>query len=74
LYQVNEHKIIQTAAFLSKGGLAHPDNKKNWIFKQLELIAQKFNFKPFDPLSDCQKRVIQMILYGGRFPRGRFKA
>jgi excinuclease ABC subunit A len=68
LYQVNEHKIIPDRSLsIKKGGLApYPDNKKNWIFKQLELIAQKFNFKLTDPLSELPEEAIQMILYGGK--------
>jgi len=68
LYQVNEHKIIPDRSLsIKKGGLApYPDNKKNWIFKQLELIAQKFDFKLTDPLSELPDEAIQMILYGGK--------
>ncbi len=68
LYKVNDHKIIPDRSLsIKKGGLApYPDNKKNWIFKQLELIAQKFNFKLTDPLSELPDEAIQMILYGGK--------
>jgi excinuclease ABC subunit A len=68
LYQVNEHKIIPDRSLsIKKGGLApYPDNKKNWIFKQLELIAQKFDFKLTDPLNELPDAAIQMILYGGK--------
>ncbi len=68
LYQVNEHKIIPDRSLsIKKGGLApYPDNKKNWIFKQLELIAQKFDFKLTDPLSDVPEEAVKMMLYGGR--------
>ncbi|WP_090756498.1 excinuclease ABC subunit UvrA [Nonlabens sp. Hel1_33_55] len=68
LYQVNPDKIIpDTSLSIKKGGLApYPDNKKNWIFKQLELIATKFDFKLTDPLSEVPDAAIQMILYGGK--------
>jgi excinuclease ABC subunit A len=68
LYQVNENKIIPDRSLsIKKGGLApYPDNKKNWIFKQLELIAQKFDFKMTDPLGGLPDAAIQMILYGGK--------
>ncbi|MFT6095611.1 MAG: excinuclease ABC subunit A [Nonlabens sp.] len=68
LYQVNEHKIIPDRSLsISKGGLApYPDNKKNWIYKQLELIAQKFDFKLTDPLEKVPTAAIEMILYGGK--------
>ena len=68
LYQVNENKIIPDRSLsITKGGLApYPDNKKNWIFKQLELIAQRFDFKLTDPLEKVPDEAIQMILYGGK--------
>ncbi|ARN71454.1 excinuclease ABC subunit A [Nonlabens tegetincola] len=67
LYKVNEDKIIPDPSLsISKGGLApYPDNKKNWIFKQLELIAKKFDFKLTDPIEKLPKEAVQMILYGG---------
>ncbi|WP_124980036.1 excinuclease ABC subunit UvrA [Nonlabens xiamenensis] len=67
LYQVNEKKIIpDTSLSITKGGLApYPDNKKNWIYKQLELIAKRFDFKLSDPLETVPEEAIQMILYGG---------
>ncbi|WP_298955862.1 excinuclease ABC subunit UvrA [uncultured Nonlabens sp.] len=68
LYQVNKNKIIPDRSLsITKGGLApYPDNKKNWIYKQLELIAQKFDFKLTDPLDKVPAAAIEMILYGGK--------
>jgi excinuclease ABC subunit A len=68
LYQVNENKIIPDRSLsIAKGGLApYPDNKKNWIYKQLELIAQKFDFKLTDALEKVPEAAIEMILYGGK--------
>lgn len=68
LYQVNDDKIIPNKELsIKQGGLApYPDNKKNWIFKQLELIARKFDFKLTDPLGKLPNDAIQMILYGGK--------
>jgi excinuclease ABC subunit A len=68
LYQVNENKIIPDRSLsIAKGGLApYPDNKKNWIYKQLELIAQKFDFKLTDPIEKVPAAAIEMILYGGK--------
>jgi excinuclease ABC subunit A len=68
LYQVNENKIIPDRSLsIAKGGLApYPDNKKNWIYKQLELIAQKFDFKLTDALEKVPAAAIEMILYGGK--------
>jgi excinuclease ABC subunit A len=68
LYQVNENKIIPDPSLsIAKGGLApYPDNKKNWIYKQLELIAQKFDFKLTDALGKVPEAAIEMIMYGGK--------
>ncbi len=68
LYQVNPDKIIPNKQLsIKKGGLApYPDTKKNWIFKQLELIATKFDFKLTDPLDSIPDEALQMILYGGK--------
>ncbi|GAK75806.1 excinuclease ABC subunit A [Nonlabens ulvanivorans] len=67
LYQVNPDKILPDHSIsISKGGLApYPTMKKDWIFKQLDLIAQKFNFKLTDPINKIPEEAIQMILYGG---------
>ncbi|MGB3591491.1 MAG: excinuclease ABC subunit UvrA [Nonlabens sp.] len=67
LMQINEKKIIpDLTKSINKGGLApYPEKKNNWIFKQLELIAKKYNFKMSDPLEKAPKEAIQMILYGG---------
>ncbi|MBF4985767.1 excinuclease ABC subunit UvrA [Nonlabens mediterrranea] len=67
LYQVNPDKILPDHNLsISKGGLApYPKMKKDWIFKQLDLIAQKFNFKLTDSINKIPEEAIQMILYGG---------
>ncbi|PQJ33098.1 excinuclease ABC subunit A [Nonlabens arenilitoris] len=67
LYQVNPNKILPDHSIsIAKGGLApYPTMKKDWIFKQLDLIAQKFNFKLTDPVNQLPEEAIQMILYGG---------
>ncbi|MGB5981756.1 MAG: excinuclease ABC subunit UvrA [Nonlabens sp.] len=68
LYQINPDKIIPDYSLsISKGGLApYPDKKKNWIYKQLELIAQKYDFKMTEPLENVPEEAIDMILYGGK--------
>ncbi len=68
LYQVAPEKIIpDDTKSIAKGGLApFPDKKKGWIYKQLELIAQKYNFKLTDALKDIPEEARQVILYGGK--------
>ncbi len=67
LYQVNPDKIMPDRGLsISNGGLApYPTMKKDWIFKQLDLIAQKFDFKLTDSLNKIPAEAIEMILYGG---------
>ncbi len=65
---VNVDKIIPDPKLsIKNGGLApHGNQKSNWIFKQLEIIAQRFDFKLTDPIKDIPKEAIDMILYGGK--------
>ena len=67
LYQVNTKKIIPDESIsIKSGGLAPQGPQKNsWIFKQLETIAQRFNFELSDPIKKIPKEAIEMILYGG---------
>jgi len=67
LYQVNEKKIVPDDSLsIKNGALApHGSEKKSWIFKQLELIAERFNFKMTDAFKDIPKEAKQIILYGG---------
>ncbi len=68
LQVVNEDKIIPDKnKSIKSGGLApHGPQKANWIFKQLEIIAQRFDFKLTDPIANIPKEAIDMILYGGK--------
>ncbi|UZO79530.1 excinuclease ABC subunit UvrA [Aquimarina sp. ERC-38] len=67
LYEVNEKKIIpDTTKSIKAGGLVpQGPQKNNWIFKQLDLIGKKFNFKLSDPIASIPKEALQVILYGG---------
>ncbi|WP_159023801.1 excinuclease ABC subunit UvrA [Formosa sp. L2A11] len=68
LYRVNESKIIPDPSLSIKAGALapHGPEKNSWIFKQLELIAQHYNFKLTDPYKDIPEAAKQMILYGGK--------
>ncbi|MDO6597363.1 excinuclease ABC subunit UvrA [Oceanihabitans sp. 2_MG-2023] len=67
LYEVNKDKIVPDDSLsIKNGALApHGPEKNSWIFKQLELIAQRFNFKLSDAYKDIPKEAKQIILYGG---------
>jgi len=68
LYEVNIKKIIpDDSKSIKNGGLVpQGPQKNNWIFKQLELIAQRFNFKLSDPIKKIPKEAMEVILYGGK--------
>jgi len=67
LYQVNLDKIVPDPSMSIKQGALAPQGpqKSNWIFKQLELIAQKYDFKLSDPFSAIPKEAKQVIFHGG---------
>ena len=68
LHRVNTDKIIPDQKLSIKNGALtpHGPQKKNWIFKQLELIAERYEFKLSDPVQDIPAAALQMILYGGK--------
>ncbi len=68
LYEVNLKKIIPDDTISIKNGGLSPQGpqKNNWIFKQLELIAQRFDFKLSDPIHKIPEEAMQIILYGGK--------
>ena len=68
LHKINTEKIIpDPSKSIKNGGLEpHGPQKKNWIFSQLELIAQRFEFKLSDPIKDIPQEALNMILYGGK--------
>lgn len=67
LYQVNENKIIPDDSLsIKSGALApHGPEKKSWIFKQFETIAERYKFKLSDPYKSIPKEAKQIIMFGG---------
>ena len=67
LHKVNIDKVVPDQNIsIKNGALApHGPQKNNWIFKQLELISQRFNFKLTDPFKDISKDAKELIFYGG---------
>ncbi|WP_310993030.1 excinuclease ABC subunit UvrA [Aequorivita marina] len=67
LYEVNLEKLVPDPKLSIKQGAlaAHGPQKKNWIFKQLELIAERFKFKMTDSFESIPKEAKQVIFYGG---------
>ncbi|MCL5244636.1 excinuclease ABC subunit UvrA [Cellulophaga sp. 20_2_10] len=66
-YQVNTNKIFPDPKLSIKdGGIAPLGKYKNsWAFKQLDVIAQRYNFKLTDPISKIPEEAIHVILNGG---------
>lgn len=64
--EIDINKIIPDSKLsIKKGGLAPlGDYKNNWIFKQIELLGEKYDFKLTTPLCDIPDEVMGVILYG----------
>ncbi|WP_370392122.1 excinuclease ABC subunit UvrA [uncultured Winogradskyella sp.] len=68
LYVVNEKKLVPDVTLSIKAGALapHGPEKKSWIFKQFDTIAQRFDFTLSTPWKDIPKEAKDMILYGGK--------
>ena len=68
VYEVNVDKIIPDPNLsIANGAIApHGAQKKSWIFKQFETIAQRYDFSLNDPWKKIPKDAQQVILYGGK--------
>jgi len=66
--EINLKKIIPNDEISIKAGGIVPigEQKSTWIFKQLEIIAQRFGFKLSDSLRDIPADAMDMILNGGK--------
>jgi excinuclease ABC subunit A len=66
LYEVNLDKIVPNKSVsINQGALASQGaQKQNWIFKQLELIAQRYHFKLTDPFNKIPQEAKDVIFYG----------
>ena len=67
MYEINIDKIIpDKKVSIKQGALApHGPQKQNWVFKQLELIAERYNFKLSDAWESIPQEAVDIILYGG---------
>jgi len=68
VYEVNVQKIMpNTKISIKAGGLAPlGEYKKSWAFKQLETIAQRYQFDLSDALEKIPEEAMEVILYGGK--------
>jgi excinuclease ABC subunit A len=68
LYEVNPKKLVPDENLsIKNGALApHGPQKKSWIFKQFDTIAQRFDFSLADAWKDIPEEAKQIILFGGK--------
>nr|WP_315222024.1 excinuclease ABC subunit UvrA [uncultured Flavobacterium sp.] len=66
--EINVKKIIPNPKLSIKSGGFAPlgEYKSSWIFKQLEVIGEKFGFKITDPIEKIPEEAMNMILHGGK--------
>ncbi|MET3022187.1 excinuclease ABC subunit UvrA, partial [Flavobacterium hydatis] len=66
--EINVKKIIPNPKLSIKAGGFVPlgEYKSSWIFKQLEVIGEKFGFKITDPIEKISTEAMNMILHGGK--------
>ncbi len=67
LHEVNLDKIVpDNRLSIKQGALApHGPQKSNWVFKQLEIIAQRYEFKLSDPFESIPEEAKDVIFNGG---------
>ncbi|WP_281239777.1 excinuclease ABC subunit UvrA [Flavobacterium praedii] len=66
--QINVDKIIPNPKLSIKAGGFAPlgEYKSSWIFKQLEIIGEKYGFKLTDAIEKIPAEAMEMILNGGK--------
>ena len=66
--EINPKKIVPNPKLSIKQGGFAPlgEYKSSWIFKQLEIIAEKFEFKLTDSISTISDEAMDVILNGGK--------
>jgi excinuclease ABC subunit A len=66
--EINYNKIIPNPKLSIKQGGFAPlgEYKSSWIFKQLEVIGEKFDFSITDPIEKIPSEAMEMIMNGGK--------
>ena len=66
--EINIKKILPNPKLSIKAGGFLPlgEYKSSWIFKQLETIGERFEFKITDPIESISAEAMEMILNGGK--------
>jgi excinuclease ABC subunit A len=65
--EVSLEKIIPNSqvSILNGGITPLGEQKKSWIFKQVELIAERYKFSLASPIDQIPAKALDLILYGG---------
>ena len=65
--EINFEKVIPNHSISIKSGGIIPlgEEKNSWIFKQLQLIADRYHFKLSDPIKSIPEEALHIILNGG---------
>jgi len=66
--EINMKKIVPNPKLSIKQGGFAPlgEYKSSWIFKQLEIIGEKFGFKLTDPIEKISDEAMEVIMHGGK--------
>ncbi len=66
--EINPKKIVPNPKLSIKAGGFAPlgEYKSSWIFKQLEIIGEKFGFKITDAVDTISEEAMQVILHGSK--------
>lgn len=66
--EINMKKIVPNPKLSIKQGGFAPlgEYKSSWIFKQLEIIGEKFGFKLTDPIEKISQEAMEIIMHGGK--------
>ncbi|UFH45603.1 excinuclease ABC subunit UvrA [Flavobacterium galactosidilyticum] len=66
--EINTKKIVPNPKLTIKAGGFAPlgEYKSSWIFKQLEIIGEKYGFKLTDTIEKIPAEAMEMILNGGK--------
>ena len=66
-FEVSIDKIIPDESISIENGGISPlgEKKSNWGFRQMEVIAKRYNFSLSDPIKNIPKEALEVILKGG---------
>ncbi|RKR13184.1 excinuclease ABC subunit A [Maribacter vaceletii] len=68
VFEVNETKIFPDKKLSIKAGGIAPlgPYKNSWAFKQIDIIAQRYNFEITDSIDSIPQEALDILLHGGK--------